>query len=427
MATAATSATPATSLGHEIRFFLATPRNMRVLLLTNFLFAFALPVTDLFVLAYVMRNSQDPRLVMEYQMALFTGIPLAFLANGYLLRLFPIRFLYGFGMLLTTASMAYLMSLHRLGAGGVAATGLIMGAAMGVYWANRDFLALLATDDANRNYYYALETFFGTLCGLVVPAAVGWFIAGTETYGWLGGDRNHAYVALTGVVFVLACGATAMVCQGRFVNPDPVHFLHVRLDPLWRRVLAMSFFRGVGHGFGTTAPTILVMRLMGGKEGLLGAMQTGGTLVMIVGIYLVGRTAKPQHRLGILLAGLGLCIAGAAGNAFFFSAIGVIVYFVLGTLGRPLLDNAVTPVQVRAMELLAAREKRTPFAYLFNNEFGLYAGRLAGGLLFIVAATLSEEVALRYVLLAIPVMQLGMAYFCRKVMRGCGEMEGAKA
>ena len=396
---------------------------MRVLLLTNFLFAFALPITDLFVAAYVMRNSQDVRLVMSYQMAVFTGIPLAFFLNGWLLRLVPIRFLYGFGMILATASMAYLMTLSRLGLGGVAATGLIMGLAMGVYWANRDLLALAATHDGSRNYYASLETFFGTLCGLVVPATVGWFVAGTETHGWLGGDRNRAYVVLTGVVFVLACAATAMICQGRFAKPKPVRFLYWRFDSLWRRVLGMSFFRGVGHGFGTTAPMILVMRLMGGKEGLLGAMQTGGMVVMAVGIYLVGRIARPEHRLGMLLSGLALCIAGAAGNAVFFNAAGVIAYFLLGLLGRPLIDNAVTQVHQRAIDLLARKENRPSFAYLFNNEFSLYAGRLAGGLLFIAAASLSEEVALRYVLLAIPVMQLGMFFFCRDVIRRCDRIE----
>jgi len=414
---------PVPSLGTELKVFLAHPQPMRVLLLTNFLFAFALPVTDLFVAAYVMRNSQDPRMVMGYQMAVYAGIPAAFLANGFLLRRIASRALYGFGMVLATAAMVYLMALPTLGIAGVTVTGLIMGTAMGFYWANRDVLALVATNDLNRNYYYALEIFFGTLCGLVVPATVGWFIAGTEAHGWLGGDRNNAYKVLTGAVFVLACAATAMVCRGRFAPATAGEFLHWRFDALWRRVLAMSFFRGFGQGFGTVAPTILVMRLMGGQEGLLGAMQTGGMILMAGGVYVLGRIAKPGHRLAILGVGIALCIAGALGNALLYSAAGVIVYFVLGVLGRPLIDNAVTQVHSRAIELLAEKEGRSLYTYLFNNEFGLFAGRFAGGLLFIGVASLSEEAALRWVLLSIPVIQIAMYSCAKSVQRRCKAIE----
>ena len=38
---------------------------MRILLLTNLIYAFVLPVIDVFVAAYVMRNSQDVKMVVH--------------------------------------------------------------------------------------------------------------------------------------------------------------------------------------------------------------------------------------------------------------------------------------------------------------------------------------------------------------------------
>ena len=67
----------------------------------------------------------------------------------------------------------------------------MMGMSFGLFWANRDFLALSTTNDANRNYYYGVETFFYTNTYVIVPAIIGWFIEGTGVRGWFGGDPQH--------------------------------------------------------------------------------------------------------------------------------------------------------------------------------------------------------------------------------------------
>lgn len=71
---------------HEYRHFLSYPHNMRILLITNLIYAFVLPVIDVFVGAYVMRNSHDVKMVVIYQLAVYTGIPFTFLVNGFLLQ-----------------------------------------------------------------------------------------------------------------------------------------------------------------------------------------------------------------------------------------------------------------------------------------------------------------------------------------------------
>jgi hypothetical protein len=92
--------------------FLSYPHDMRSCL-TNLIYAFVLPVIDVFVGAYVMRNSQNVKMVVIYQLAVYTGIPFTFLINGFLLQHINIKRLYSAGMLLSGVSMAVMVSLRR--------------------------------------------------------------------------------------------------------------------------------------------------------------------------------------------------------------------------------------------------------------------------------------------------------------------------
>jgi MFS transporter, YQGE family, putative transporter len=141
-------------LKQEVKHFKAQPHNFKILTLTNLVYALVLPVIDIFVAAYVMRNSNDPTKVVIYQLTIYTGIPLTFLLNGFLLKHINIRKLYSAGMMLSGISMIIMMSLKTLDLVGIGVAGITMGLSFGFYWANRDYLALAITNDENRNYYY---------------------------------------------------------------------------------------------------------------------------------------------------------------------------------------------------------------------------------------------------------------------------------
>ena len=76
-------------LTKELQFFMSHPLGMRTLLLTNLIYALVMPIVELFVGAYIMRNSSDISLVVIFQLAVYTGIPLTFMINGFLLNHFP--------------------------------------------------------------------------------------------------------------------------------------------------------------------------------------------------------------------------------------------------------------------------------------------------------------------------------------------------
>ena len=52
----------------ELKLFLSQPHNTRILLITSLIYAFVLPVVDIFVAAYIMRNSSEAGRVVLYQL-----------------------------------------------------------------------------------------------------------------------------------------------------------------------------------------------------------------------------------------------------------------------------------------------------------------------------------------------------------------------
>ncbi|MFN6071527.1 MAG: MFS transporter [Bacteroidota bacterium] len=397
----------------EFDFFSSHSKGMRVLLLTNLIYGLVGPIIELFIGAYIMRNSSDISLVVIFQLAVYTGIPLTFMINGFLLNRIKIAWLYSFGMLLSGISMFAMMLLQQLDTMGVFLAGLIMGLSYGFFWANRDFLALNTTNDGTRNYYYGIETFFYTITGILVPLAAGAFIGATDKNGWFGGHVNTAYYILTAVVFVMSMFASVLVHRGEFINPKRAPFLFIKFDRIWNKMLGLASLKGLAQGYIVTAPTMLILSLVG-KEGSLGLIQGIAAAVSAILLYVLGRVTGPNHRLLIYGIGCLLCMVGALLNAALYSALGVILFMMCLLFARPLLDIAYFPIQLKVIDYVAEKEKRNEFSYIFNHELGLYLGRLFGcGLFIVLARYVSEYAALRYALLVIAVLH-ALGWFMAK-------------
>ena len=387
---------------HEYRHFLSYPRDMRILLLTNLIYAFVLPVIDVFVGAYVMRNSQDVKMVVIYQLAVYTGIPFTFLINGFLLQHINIKRLYSAGMLLSGISMAVMMSLGKLehdGRGrGRLDDGHVVRPVLGqprlsgpVHDQRLQSQLLLRRRD------FFLHEHVRASC----PSPSAGSLKARAVRGWFGGDRNTAYQIVTGFVFLLTIFSSILVHRGRFENPPKSDFIFFRFHWLWNRMQLLAILKGLAQGYIVTAPAMLVMRLVG-QEGALGTIQAVGGILSAFLLYFIGRTTKPEHRLVIFTIGLTLFALGGLANALLFNAAGVLLFMVCLLLGRPLHDIAYFPIQMQVIDTVSAIEKRNKFAYIFNQEFGFFIGRFAGcGLFILLASYVSDTFALRYALLIV--------------------------
>ncbi len=398
-------------LKKEYLFFKEQDSNMRTLLKTNMIYALVLPVVEIFVGAYIMRNTSDPISVAFYQLFMYIGIVVTSLVNGFLLRWINVKYLYAGGILVSGLSMFGMMSVKSLGFIELGVAGFVMGAAAGFFWTNRYLLTLNNTTDDNRNYFFGLESFFFSIASITVPLVIGAFISqidGKEVLGYLI-NINLAYRIVTCAVVVLTVIACVILWQGQFKNPVEKDFLYFRFCSLWRKMLLLSSLKGMVQGFLVTAPAILVLKLVG-DEGILGLIQgISGALTAIL-VYVLGRVAKPKDRTKIFVASLIVFFVGTLFNGILFSAVGVIIFVLCKVIFQPLFDLAYFPIMMQTIDTVSKIEKRNEYAYILSHEFGLFLGRVFGLVLFIALAYLvAEDFALKYTLIMVGALQL-LAY-----------------
>lgn len=401
----------------EMDVFLGCTRSMRILLMSNMIYSLVLPVIEIFVSAYVMRNSHEVGKVVTYQLSVYSATPVAFFLNGLLLGRVGVKHMYAAGMVLTGLATIMLMRSGVLTPAGIAASGLAMGLSTGLFWANRGFLALAVTDDNNRNYYYGVETFSGTLAAVIVPALIGWVIGGTALFGWFGGAPNRAYRWIAFAVFALTAVSALLLEQGDFRNPSHTRFVFLRFHPLWRRMILLAALKGLPQGYILTAPAMLVMLLVG-QEGTLGLTQAIGGIFSACVLYSVGRVTAPRHRGAIFTAALVLFFIGAVVNSILFNAVGVLVFIGCLALSKPMLDLAYNPIELQVVDTVSHIEGRSEYAYFFSHEFGLLLGRILGCLVFLaITYSWSGVAALKYALPVIALVQLYSIQVAGKVSR----------
>lgn len=396
-------------------------RSAKILILTNVIYAFVLPVIDIFVASYIMRNSNDPTKVIFYQLAIYTGIPITFFINGFLLNRISVKKLFSIGMLLSGVSMVFMMSLKEINYTGLVSAGLIMGMSFGFYWANRDYLVLATTRDRTRNFYYGLETFFYTIIASIVPVIIGWYLItgnGSSNEG-----VNSGYRVVTAIVFVITVIASIVFHFGTYGKPKNEKFIYFKFHKLWKKMLQLALLKGLAQGFIVTAPAMLMMKFFH-SEGALGTAISIGAVISAVIMLLLGKYTKPKHRLVIFSVGIICFFLASLFNGMLFNSVGVIVFMFLLLIARPILDIAYFPIQLKVIDLLSEIEDRNEFSYILNHEFGLYVGRLIGaGTFLIIAYFINSDIALRYALLIIGVLQLLSIYIAKQLLKQQNTLE----
>ncbi len=396
-------------------------RSAKILILTNLVYAFVMPVIDIFVASYIMRNSNDPSKVMLYQLAIYTGIPITFYINGYLLNRFNIKRLFSLGMLLSGVSMLFMMSLEDISYSGLVFAGLIMGMSFGLYWSNRDYLVLATTSDRTRNFYYGLDTFFYTTTAVLVPIVIGWYLMNGN--GSSNEGVNSGYKIVTIGVFIFTLIASIIFHFGTYEKPKSQKFLYFKFHKLWNKMLQMALLKGLAQGFIVTAPAILMMKFFA-SEGALGTAQSIGAIIAAIIMLILGKLSKPKHRLYIFSFGLICFFLASLFNAVLFSSVGVIIFIFLLLIARPILDIAYFPMQLKVIDLLSELEDRNEFAYILNHEFGLFVGRVIGAGTFLAIAYFGDaDIALRYALLIIGSLQLVAIVIAKQLLKQQNTLE----
>jgi len=395
------------------------PRNMRVLLITNMLYALVLPVVEIFMAAYIMRSFDEVSYVAIFQLAMYTGIIITSLTNGFLLKRFKVAHLYSFGILLSGGSMVGMMFVKDIGLTGLIVSGTLIGAASGFFWTNRYLMALNNTSDDNRNYFFGLESFFFTISNIGVPLIIGALLVSVPGWHLFGMEFNvyTGYRIVTLIVLVITILACFSLSRGKYENPVQKDFLFFRFERLWNKQIILAALKGLVQGFLVTAPAMLIMKYVG-EEGSLGLIQgiSGGLTAIL--IYLLGRFTKPKHRIFVFATGIVLFVIGTIVNGIELSMTGVIIFVLCKVFFQPLHDLAYYPIMMKVIDVVSKHENRNQYAYILNHEFGLYAGRVIGlGLFIFLAFYVSETFALRYALIIVALVQLLAIPLAKNIMK----------
>lgn len=412
-------------LVNEYRVFKQYPRDMRILLITNMLYAWVLPIVEIFVGAYIMRSCGKPVYVAMYQLAMYAGVVFTSVINGWLLKKIGVAYLYCAGILFSAVSMVGMMMLEALGIGELIVIGFIMGAASGFFWTNRYLITLNSTNDDNRNYFFGLESLGFTVGQIAVPLIVGAVIAnlqGEVIFG-LEVDVNIAYRMVTIVATIISFIACLNILRGHYENPISKKFLYLKFDSLWNKQLALAALKGMVQGFLVTAPAILVMKLVG-EEGTLGLIQSISGGITAILVYVLGRVTKPKHRIIVFSIGLIIFFIGTVVNGVLYSAIGVIIFVLCKVIFQPLHDLAYFPIMLRVIDVVSKKENRNEYAYIMSHEVGLFIGRAFGLLLFLLLAFgFSEDFALKYALPIVGGLQLLSLPLAQNIIKTCDKYE----
>lgn len=393
---------------NEFKVFSSQTRNVKTLLVTNLLFAMVLPIVEIFSGAYIMSNTSSASYVIYYQLCMYVGVVITALLNGLLLKRFRSSLVYGLGIILSSLSLMFMMFMSRVDLGVICLSGFLIGLSTGFFWTNRYLLTLYSTDDAGRNYFFGFESFFFSFWNIIIPLVVGAFLGSIEGKTVFGQvlAKNNGYQIVTSFAFIISICACVALSRGQFKNPDSHDYFHVRFHSLWVKFLSLAALKGMVQGFLVTAPAILVLKFLGG-EGELGLIQGVAGAFTAVLVYVLGRIARPEDRMKIFGAGLVIFFVGTLLNSILFSGAGVIGFMICKVLFQPLHDLAYYPTEMKTIDAVSKIENRDGYTYIMTHEVGMFFGRAFGMVLFIVVASLfNDDIALRYVLLAVAAIQL---------------------
>jgi MFS transporter, YQGE family, putative transporter len=376
----------------------------RRLIVSNFLYVLIMTSVQLISSAFVYRQKEGDVLYnMVYWFGYYTGTTFGFFITGILLRFIKVNYLYAAGIMLNACSFVPLLFVDSPSAMELTLTGFSVGIGNGMYWSNRHYMTILSTNNLERNYYGGIDSSLYTVAQILSPILFGWLIATNSTAV---GANLAEYKILFMILAILFVLAATNIAKGNYQTVPLKKFFYFKYGKLWNRQRVVNLVEGIAEGGLFTIPPILILQLVG-KEGTLGTIDSISVALSTIPVYLMGRYAKPQHRIYILAISLLALFAGSAILAISYSKGGATLFYAFVKLAYILNAFMYATIRLRSVDVSKQLEGRNEYAYIFDAELFTEAGRLLTIVFFcIIYFKFSAENALRYVLLFVSVVQL---------------------
>ena len=363
----------------------------RLLLLSFFFFGLASPIFLLFTNTFLWKENASPMAMITYNVGIYIGVALGFIANRTLLLKFPARALYQVSCVLQGIAPLILVWFSPKSATSILGLGLCFGLSAGLYFANRNFFTSLITQGKHRFAFLSLDTAMATVSAVLSPLLVGWYLTFAQMQQHVPITSAYLHTAIVGLVFLLCAGAFIYVPEGEAQQSTKRIFIG-NASKRWNAVRLMDFVGGLAHGVFMTIPFLAALTLLT-AEVSIGKMQSGATLIGALSIYVVGkyRTKIPHGA----LIGIWLVVSVIAGGliAYAFSAWSVVAAAILAGAVGPLYRTSTAHLMYEAVDKESDTERAS---FLLDREIFIDVGRVVALIGCGVALHFSYDVTLRY-------------------------------
>lgn len=378
------------------------------LVISSAVYSLAYPILFVFINAFLFRQTNDFMMNAVYNAGSFVVLPLSFLLNGLLLKKFPIKNIFSIGLVSQGLVATSVFFLENINLQTLFLFGGAQGLAMGLYWANRNYLTVECTQDKERNYYTSLEWSVDTVINVVVPAVMGLVIAWGSSALMVSPEKMYRGLALFAVLMLLWAGR--VMTQAEVENPKFMRLFVGAGTAEWLKVRMMDLFFGVRSGVEFFLPVLIVFTMIG-VEDVLGMLKSITALITGGFVYFMGRKTQVKHRLPMLAVGVMLSIMISLFFAIVFNSLAALILVSLLPVFNLLTWVSLHPVALKTLDDQENGTKTNNYAYVVDREIFLNIGRLTGvGLFLLTMQQFSSGQVLRIMPLVISVFQLGLLF-----------------
>lgn len=390
----------------EWQFFKKLSHEAQMLTLSFGMYSLADPILWTFVNAFLWRETNNIILVALYNLFLFAGLPIGFLINGLILKRFKATEFLMFASIVQGLVIFVLMFFPNVTLPVTLLAGFIFGISTGLFWSSKNYLTLKAVKSDDRIYFSSLESVTGTISGIIIPFIVGTVIVfGDSRHLYLPSSAYKTFAAIT--LFILFF--SGYILRQLDIQKDLVTNIILRHPPkIWQRFRLVKILYGMFDSGSLFIPVLMVLILVG-QEGSLGILQSTASIVSAIAIYFVSKKVSQKDQVKLIIIGTAFGIAATVFFGFTYSAVGVIVYFILDAVAIPFHWAGYAPLANDTIDFCSKGSENHDYAFIFDEELFLNLGRILGIIFFVILATFSTNATtLR---LGLPILALTQIVF----------------
>ncbi|GGA29032.1 MFS transporter [Paenibacillus physcomitrellae] len=264
--------------------------------------------------------------------------------------------------------------------------GLLLGAALGMFWLAFNVVTFEVTDPGNRDMFNGWLGLIGSVCGIVGPWFSGWVISRMQDNA---GYRLIFTLSLMiyGIAVVFSFFLNKRKLKGHYQWGTPLLELKRPGSP-WRRTALGLVFQGLREGVYSFLIVLLVYEATQ-QEWKLGQFSLITSAISLVTFWVAGKWLKPRYRYAGMLIGT-LLLAGFMIPLLWSLQYGMLL--VMGIGMAAFVPLYMIPMVSVTFDLMGTNEEsaNSRVELMVLRELCLMCGRLAGILLYVVILSISD-------------------------------------